>query len=55
MSAAKNVRRGPVKRNPMARELAQTKYRQRVVQARKGAGSYSRKGRQAEASMESRL
>jgi stalled ribosome alternative rescue factor ArfA len=38
-------RRLPVKRNPMARELAQTKYRQRVVPARKGAGSYVRTGR----------
>jgi stalled ribosome alternative rescue factor ArfA len=38
-------RRLPVKRNPMARELAQAKYWQRVVPGKKGAGSYVRTGR----------
>ena len=36
-------RRLPVKRNPMARELAQAIFHLRVVPAKKGAGSYSRK------------
>ena len=31
------------KRQPEAKALADTKYRQRIVLARKGAGSYNRK------------
>jgi stalled ribosome alternative rescue factor ArfA len=32
------------KRNPLARELADAKFRLRVVKPRKGKGSYCRKG-----------
>jgi stalled ribosome alternative rescue factor ArfA len=32
------------KRNPLARELADAKFRLRIVKSRKGKGSYSRKG-----------
>lgn len=33
------------KRNPLAREVRSLKFRLRVVKAKKGKGSYSRKGR----------
>lgn len=40
-------RQRPRRPNPAARELADLKYRKRVIRAKKGKASYTRKGRQA--------
>ncbi len=40
-------RQRPRRPNPAARELADPKYRKRVIKAKKGKASYTRKGRQA--------
>jgi len=55
MRAAKNLcaqkkkpvalKRGGSVKNPMARELGQSKFKPKVVKPKKGKGSYSRKGK----------
>ncbi|MBO0738557.1 MAG: ribosome alternative rescue factor ArfA [Alphaproteobacteria bacterium] len=40
------MKRAPVKRNPVARALRDPAFRRRVVRARKGRGSYTRKGKE---------
>jgi len=43
MTGNSSVNSSVSKRNPYARELADAKFRRRIVKARKGKGSYSRK------------
>ena len=44
MTGSSSVSSSVSKRNPIAQELADAKFRLRVVKSRKGKGSYSRKG-----------
>jgi stalled ribosome alternative rescue factor ArfA len=43
MTGSSSVNSNVSKRNPLARELADAKFRLRIVKPRKGKGSYSRK------------
>lgn len=43
MTGNSSVNSSVLKRNPFARELCDPKFRRRIVKARKGKGSYSRK------------
>jgi stalled ribosome alternative rescue factor ArfA len=44
MTGNSSVSSSVSKRNPLARELSDAKFRLRIVKPRKGKGSYSRKG-----------
>ena len=44
---AKKTAKIPATRNPMAGSLSGGQFQRRVVRARKGKGSYSRKGKHA--------
>ena len=45
MTGSLSVNCNASKRNPVARKVRSVEFRPRVVKARKGKGSYSRKGR----------